>query len=89
MYVVYAKPHSEDIFNMLEFWNEGMIIFMCYIMLVYTGIGSKEPSYDILSEKVPQYLATLVTVLIVIPNFGVLISMTIKKAKQKKALKLR
>ena len=88
MYVVYAKPHSEGIFNTLEFWNESMIIVMCYIMLVYTGIGSKEPSYDILSEKVPQYLALLVTVLIVVPNFGALIIMTIKKAKRKKALKL-
>jgi len=89
MYTVHAKPHSESIFNTLEFWNEGMIILMCYIMLVYSGIGSKEPSYDILSEKAPQYLALLVTALIVVPNFGVLIKMTIKKAKQKRALKRR
>lgn len=89
MYIVHAQPHSDGIFNTLELWNEGMIVLMCYIMLVYTGIGSKDPSYDILSEKAPQYLALLVTALIVLPNFGVLIRMTIKKAIHRRVLKRR
>ena len=81
IYIADSKPHSQNIFNLLEFWNEGMIILMCYIMLLYTGIGSKDPSYEIIKEKVPQYLSLAVTGLIVIANFGVLIRMTLIKMK--------
>lgn len=42
MYIADTKPHSEEIFNCLEFFNEGMISLMCYIMICYTGIGESK-----------------------------------------------
>lgn len=89
MYIVFAKPHSQGIYNYLEIWNEGLIILMCYIMLIYTGMGSREHSLDILKRLTPQFLSLLVTLLIVCANVGVLIRMTIVKLKQKKAEKRR
>jgi len=86
MYIADTKPHSEDIFNILEFFNEGMITLMCYIMVCFTGIG---PSHYIMQSKAPVYLSLSITVLIVIANFSVLIRMTIYKLKQKKAKKLQ
>lgn len=39
MYVWDQKPHTNHVFNQLELFNESMIILMCYVMVVYTGIG--------------------------------------------------
>lgn len=85
MYIVYARPHSEDIFNYLEIWNEGLIIMMCYLMLIYTGMGSQEQSFEVLKIKSPQIVSLIVTFLIILANVGVLVRMTLRKAKQKKA----
>jgi len=86
MYIADSRPHSLSIFNLLEFFNEGMITLMCYIMLCFTGIG---PSNMIMQSKTPMYLSLAVTVSIVIANFSVLIKMTYRKIKQRKAQKLR
>ena len=85
MYIVYARPHSEDIFNYLEIWNEGLIIMMCYLMLIYTGMGSQDQSFEVLKIKSPQIVSLVVTFLIILANVGVLVRMTLRKAKQKKA----
>ena len=37
-----GELHANDIFNTFEFFNEGMIILMCYIMICYTGIGDSQ-----------------------------------------------
>ena len=59
---------------------------MCYIMVCFTGIG---PSHIIMHSKIPVYLSLAITVLIVIANFSVLIKMTIRKVKEKRAKKLQ
>ena len=73
LYIIYifdTKPHTSDVFNKLEFFNEGMIIFMCYVMIVYCGVGYYK---DILKSDVPVYFSVGITGLIVIANFGVMI----------------
>ena len=82
IYVADAKPHTNGIFNKLEFFNEGMIILMCYIMVCYAGIG---PIQHIMESQTPIYLSLGVTGLIVIANFGVMFKMTWSKIKEKYA----
>ena len=87
LYVTDAKPHTNDIFNHLEFFNEGMIILMCYTMIVFSGIG---PYADILKSITPIYFSVGITGLIVAANFGVMIKMTAGKIKDKlKAKKMK
>ena len=83
VYVIYifdTRPHTVDIFNKLELFNEGMIIFMCYVMIVYCGVG---PFKEILKSDTPVYFSIGITGLIVIANFGVMIKMTLSKMKEK------
>ena len=84
LYVTDTRPHTVSVFNSLEFFNEGMIILMCYIMICYAGIG---PVSQILKSKVPFYISILITAAIVAANFGVMIRMTISKMKQKYKLR--
>ena len=87
LYVTDAKPHTNDIFNYLEFFNEGMIIFMCYTMICFSGIG---PFAEILKSTTPIYFSVGITGLIVVANFGVMIKMTLGKMKDKwKAKRLK
>ena len=86
IYIASTRPHSESIFNLLELFNEGMIILMCYIMICYTGIGD---SKLILEDTLPVIISLTITALIVMANFGVLIRMTVKKIKQRSAQKYR
>ena len=87
LYVTDAKPHTNDIFNYLEFFNEGMIILMCYTMICFSGIG---PFAEILKSTTPIYFSVGITGLIVVANFGVMIKMTLGKMKDKwKAKRLK
>ena len=70
LYVSDTKPHTNNIFNQLEFFNEGMIIMMCYVMIVYTGIG---PVQEIMKSNTPVYFSMGITGIIAIANFGVMI----------------
>ena len=73
MYVWETKPHTRDIFNKLEFFNEGMIVLMCYIMIGYSGIGSIE---YILSSNIQLYISLAMTFFVVIANFCVMFQLT-------------
>lgn len=53
---------------------------MCYIMVVYTGIGDAK---FIMESQIPIFLSLVVTAAIVIANFGVMIRMTYVKLKEK------
>ena len=87
LYVTDAQPHTNDIFNKLEFFNEGMIILMCYTMICFSGIG---PFAEILKSTTPIYFSVGITGLIVAANFGVMIKMTLGKMKDKwKAKRLK
>ena len=79
-YVWDTRPHTNNIFNKLEIFNEAMIVLMCYIMVAYTGIG---PTEYILDATTPIYLSIGITVLIVSANFGVMFKMTFIKIKEK------
>ena len=80
IYIADTKPHTSNIFNWLEFWNEGLIIIMCYIMICYAGIG---PVEEILESKIPIIISVLITGLMMIANFGVMLSMNFSKIKLK------
>ena len=81
-YVWDTKPHTNNIFNKLEFINEGMIMLICYIMVAYTGIG---PAEYIIDATTPIYLTIAITVIIIGTNFGVMFKMTFTKVKDKLA----
>ena len=76
LYIFDCEPHTNEIFNTLEFFNEGMIILMCYIMICYSGLG---PVQEIMKSSVPFYISILITALIVFANFGAMIKMTLSK----------
>ena len=80
LYVIDAKPHTNEIFNHLEIFNEGMIILMCYTMICFSGIG---PFAEILKSATPIYFSVGITGLIVAANFGVMIKMTLGKIRDK------
>ena len=53
---------------------------MCYVMIVYCGIG---PFKEILKSDTPVYFSIAITGLIIIANFGVMIKMTVSKMQEK------
>jgi len=79
IYIIEAKPHTEDIFIKLEYFNEGLLVMLCYMMFVYTGIvcrGLEDGSCDtkvIFTDKLPLYISCTLTGVIVLGNFIVLI----------------
>ena len=79
-FILQTKPHTRRIFNHLEIFNEGMIIIMCYIMIVYSGMCSIQ---SVMKLKQPIYSSITVTCLILLVNFGVMLLISVQKAKQK------
>ena len=79
-YVAKARPHTEYIFNRLEFFNEGMITLMCYLMVVYTGVGD---ATLISTATLPLALSAFISGVVATVNIGVMILMTIPKLRQK------
>lgn len=77
IYIMISKPHTEDIFISLEYFNEGLLIVLCYLMLIYSGTFG----LAITLEKIPLYVSIGITVLIVVGNFGVLLRNSILKIK--------
>ena len=70
IYIMEAKPHDDSVFNSLEYFNEGALILLCYMMFVYTGIVADN---SILSAKVPLYIQLGIVVAIVVGNFILLV----------------
>ena len=83
LYIEDTKPHSNVIFNWLEFWNEGLIIIMCYIMICYAGIG---PVEEILKSNVPIAISIVIASLIMAANLGMMLKMNYTKIKFKLVL---
>jgi hypothetical protein len=79
IYIMHSMPHTEDMFNKLEFFNEGMIVLMCYIMFVFAGVGDRE----VLMSDVPLYICIGISAIIVAVNVFVMIRLYIQKAKQR------
>ena len=83
VYVIYIAdtwPHTNNIFNWLEVWNEGLIILMCYIMICYAGIG---PVEEILKSNVPIAISIAIASLIMAANLGTMLKMNYTKIKNK------
>ena len=53
---------------------------MCYIMIVYSGMCSIQ---SVMKLKQPIYSSITVTCLILLVNFGVMLLISVQKAKQK------
>ena len=75
-YVWNIKPHTKDIYNQLELFNEGMIVLMCYMMISYSGIA---PIEYVLDSNVALWISIAMTASIVIANFWVMFKVTYKK----------
>lgn len=75
-YIIDSKPHDDDIFISLEYFNEGAVVLLCFMMFIYSGIV---PGREILTNKIPLYISIGITVLIVVCNFGVMIRNAFKK----------
>ena len=76
-YISDTQPHISTIFNKLELVNECSLVFLAYIMIAFSGVIQGQAIGNILAE----FLAFIVTVIIVISNFYVLINSTSKKLK--------
>ena len=80
IYIADTKPHTSNIFNWLEFWNEGLVIIMCYVMICYSGIG---PVEEILKTNVPIAISIVIVGLIMAANLGMMLKMNYTKIKNK------
>ena len=75
-------------FIKLEYFNEGALILLCYMMFVYTGIvckGEEDGTCNtkaIFTDKVPLYISLGITFIIVIGNFILLIRNSFVKIRQ-------
>jgi len=88
LYIFAARPHSMRVFNRLEFFNEGMLICLAYVMLIFCGLV---PIDDLIANK-PSYvfaewLGVGIALFICIMNFYVMGKMTVDKLKAKMAEK--
>ena len=80
IYIADTWPHSNEVFNWLEFWNEGLVIIMCYVMICYSGIG---PVEEILKTNVPIAISIVIVGLIMAANLGMMLKMNYTKIKNK------
>ena len=94
MYIVYiidSKPHTDNIFIKLEYFNEGLLVLLCYMMFIYTGIVPckvEESGYNyycnskaIFTDKIPLYISLGIIAIIVVGNFAILIRNSFLKIK--------
>ena len=74
IYIMQTRPHTRSHFNSLEFFNETLIILMCYIMLVFSGIGDRDLLLD---SAVPLYISVILTTILIVTNIGVMAKTTV------------
>ena len=77
LYVESTRPHAMTVFNRLEVFNESALMLLAYVMIAFSGIVEGKATGNSLADL----LAFGVTVLILIGNFGVLVSRNIWKVK--------
>ncbi len=97
-YIHSVKPHSESLFNTLEFVNEYALMALAYLLINFTTIVAHRdpitheivPKSESFNSKV-EYGAIGIVAFIVGVNFGIMIRITAVKmmlaCKKKKALK--
>ena len=86
-YVHNVHPHSESIFNKLEFVNEYLMVTLAYIMLNFTKLAKIQDPHNSAeylpkSEKfseLMEYLAIGLISLILLVNFAVMIKLSLNK----------
>ena len=97
-YVHYTKPHSESIYNKLEYLNEYCMVALAYIMLNFTKLlpimnptTNKPFPIDTNFNTNIEYVAIAIILFMTMSNFWVMIRMSYMKCKnslkKKKALK--
>ena len=52
LYIIDTKPHTVNLFNRLEYWNEGALMLLAYISLAFTGIVEGQSSGNVLAEVI-------------------------------------
>ena len=71
-YIVMTKPHSDNMYNELEYFNETLMMLLAYLMLPFAGLGWSVGSMETLPVLV-------VITLITIGNLQVLIRLSYRK----------
>lgn len=88
LYIFESRPHSTRLFNRLEFFNEGMLTLLAYVMLIFSGMT---PISDLLADKLvygfAEWLGVGMALFICVMNFYVMGKLTIDKMKAKMAEK--
>lgn len=102
-YIHLVHPHSESIFNKLEFINEYCMVALSYLMLNFVNLvqiwdyekRTPVPSSPILNEWI-EYTAIGIIIFMSFINFAVMVKLSIaklllkcKKRKAEKAMKAR
>ena len=39
IFIVSVKPHTDNMFNLLEYFNEILVMLLAYLMITYSGVG--------------------------------------------------
>ena len=88
LYIFDSKPHNMKIFNRLEFFNEGMLMILAYVMLIFSGMI---PIDDLLANEscyiFAEWIGIGITLAICVMNFFVMGKMTVDKIKAALAAK--
>ena len=90
IYIVYiweTMPHTMDLFNKLELFNEGFLILLAFLMICYAGIGDKYLTESIQEAIFPQIVSLVIISIIVLANVFVMLKITFSKLLRKCMLK--
>ena len=84
LYIIATRPHTTNMFNSLEFFNEGALIILAYVMLIFSGMT---PIDDLIANNiaytVAEWLGIGIAIVIAVVNFYVMFKMTYTKMKAK------
>ena len=91
LYIFDTTPHTKWIFNRLEFINEGALILLSYVMLVFSGLTPiSDLMNNLIAYTVAEWVGIGIAIMIAMVNFYVMFKMTwdkIKAALEKRKLK--
>ena len=77
-YVHHVKPHSQSLFNNLEFFNEYCLVILGYVMLCFTKIMAGVNDTKAL-DYWSTYIAIAIIGLMALINLGVMVRITFQK----------
>ena len=76
-YIHISWPHDEPVYNVLEFFNQYMLLLLAYLMLFFTEIFPVMPTYS--ANQIIGRLSICIVFAVVVVNFGFMMKLSIWK----------